>query len=342
MGRVMPQPAGVRRFVIVALALSALAVAGLPVTGVRAADDAYQPPQSGADPYTPPRDGAYDQGVGRHLMRSRPTAGRRLPRGRQLPPLRRARHGIAPPQRPRARLRRALPSAERLRSGSARPGSAAALQFLFAERDHRCRPPLLRLGERRDSQASSNMPSRSPGAPTATSSARTRAALLSRVCATARAPSIRRMPASTKSTGRGPRSATTSAARAPRPWCSSTTCAIRCRSTNGMRACRARRLYRGWRRHRVPDPRQRHARAHTRWHRAQARCQRGVFKVYAGADVEPVLSRHRRVEEGRVERRAVDALRKIFASRIVGSRRRGLHETEGVGLRRISHSRARA
>ncbi len=61
MGRVMPQPAGVRRFVIVALALSALAVAGLPVTGVRAADDAYQPPQSGADPYTPPRDGAYDQ-----------------------------------------------------------------------------------------------------------------------------------------------------------------------------------------------------------------------------------------------------------------------------------------
>ena len=57
----MPQPVGVRRFVIVS-ALSALAVAGLPSSsGVRAADDAYRPPQSGYDPYAPPRDGASEQ-----------------------------------------------------------------------------------------------------------------------------------------------------------------------------------------------------------------------------------------------------------------------------------------
>ncbi len=59
----MPQPVRVRRFAIVFSALSALAVVvGLPApSGVRAADDAYQPPQSGYDPYAPPSDGAYDQ-----------------------------------------------------------------------------------------------------------------------------------------------------------------------------------------------------------------------------------------------------------------------------------------
>ncbi len=57
----MPQPVGVRRFVIVFSTLSALAVAGLPFpSGLRAAEDAYQPPQHGYDPYEPPRDGAYD------------------------------------------------------------------------------------------------------------------------------------------------------------------------------------------------------------------------------------------------------------------------------------------
>jgi hypothetical protein len=62
MGRAMPQPVGVRRFVIVISALSALAVAALPSSsGVRAADDAYHPPQGGYDPYTPPRDGTSEQ-----------------------------------------------------------------------------------------------------------------------------------------------------------------------------------------------------------------------------------------------------------------------------------------
>src|SRR5205085_4700342 len=59
--RVMPQPVGVRRFVIVFAAVSALAAAGLPFAGVHAAEDAYQPPRDGDDPYAPPRDGAYDQ-----------------------------------------------------------------------------------------------------------------------------------------------------------------------------------------------------------------------------------------------------------------------------------------
>jgi len=58
----MPQPVGVRRFVIVVAAASALAVAGLPLpSGVRAADDAYQPPQGGDNTYAPPREGTYEQ-----------------------------------------------------------------------------------------------------------------------------------------------------------------------------------------------------------------------------------------------------------------------------------------
>lgn len=65
MERAMPQPVRVRRSVVVFSALGALAVASLPFpSGVRAADDAYQPPQSGYDAYTPPPPppgGAYDQ-----------------------------------------------------------------------------------------------------------------------------------------------------------------------------------------------------------------------------------------------------------------------------------------
>ncbi len=64
----MPQPVGVRWSVIVFSALSALALAAIPFPGsVRAADDAYQPPQNGYDAYSPPppppppRDGGYDQ-----------------------------------------------------------------------------------------------------------------------------------------------------------------------------------------------------------------------------------------------------------------------------------------
>ena len=53
----MPQPTGVRRFVIVFLALSALCAAGLaPSFPARAADDAYQ----GNDAYSPGRDSAAD------------------------------------------------------------------------------------------------------------------------------------------------------------------------------------------------------------------------------------------------------------------------------------------
>jgi len=61
----MPQPVGVRRFVIVFSGLGALALAAVSFSGgVRAAEDAYQPPQNGYDAYTPPpppRNGAYDQ-----------------------------------------------------------------------------------------------------------------------------------------------------------------------------------------------------------------------------------------------------------------------------------------
>jgi hypothetical protein len=65
MDHAMPQPVGVRRFVIVFSGLGALALAAVSFPGgVRAAEDAYQPPQNGYDAYTPPpppRDGTYDQ-----------------------------------------------------------------------------------------------------------------------------------------------------------------------------------------------------------------------------------------------------------------------------------------
>src|SRR5262249_5681186 len=65
MDHAMPQPVGVRRFVIVFSAFSALALAAVLFPGgVRAADDAYRPPQNGYDAYSPPpppRDGGYDQ-----------------------------------------------------------------------------------------------------------------------------------------------------------------------------------------------------------------------------------------------------------------------------------------
>jgi hypothetical protein len=68
----------------------------------------------------------------------------------------------------------------------------------------------------RGSPAWSSTCSRSRAARTATSWARRRAGRLSPVCATARASSTPRMPAATASTGRGRRSATTPAPRAPR------------------------------------------------------------------------------------------------------------------------------
>src|SRR5262245_10027213 len=64
MDRAMPQPVGVRRFVIGFSALSAIALAAIPGSVVRAADDAYRPPQDSYDAYSPPpapRDGGYDQ-----------------------------------------------------------------------------------------------------------------------------------------------------------------------------------------------------------------------------------------------------------------------------------------
>jgi hypothetical protein len=61
MDRAMPHPIWVRRSAIVFSAASALIVASLPFpSGVRAADDAYQPPNSGYGGYTPPRGDAYD------------------------------------------------------------------------------------------------------------------------------------------------------------------------------------------------------------------------------------------------------------------------------------------
>jgi hypothetical protein len=61
MDRAMPHPIWVRRSAIVFSAASALIVATLPFpNGVRAADDGYQPPNSGYGGHTPPRGDAYD------------------------------------------------------------------------------------------------------------------------------------------------------------------------------------------------------------------------------------------------------------------------------------------
>jgi hypothetical protein len=61
MDRAMPHPIWVRRSAIVFSATSVLIVATLPFpNGVRAADDGYQPPNSGYGGYAPPRGDAYD------------------------------------------------------------------------------------------------------------------------------------------------------------------------------------------------------------------------------------------------------------------------------------------
>ena len=288
----MPHPIWVRRSAIVFSAASALIVASLPFpSGVRAADDAYQPPNSGYGGYTPPRGDAYD-----------PNA---------------APQDAAPPYRPGgvygeddSDRRYDGPDTAARRPNDGGPGYG---EPYHAPGEYDRAPPpdggpphegysqneIIGAGHRFFGAVSEGLASvveyafQKPGAPTATSWARMPAVLLSRVCATARARSIRRTPASTRSTGRGRRSATTSAARGPRPWCWSTTCATPCEIYERYAGVQGSAYIVGG----VGIQFQTHGSVTLApirvGHWAQARCQRGVFKVYPGADVEPVLSRRR-------------------------------------------------
>ena len=100
-------------------------------------------------------------------------------------------------------------------------------------------------------------------------------------------------------TGRGRRSATTSAARAPRPWFWSTTCAIPSQIYERYAGVQGSAYFVGG----VGIQYQTHGNVTLApirvGHRPAARCQRRIFEVYPLSNVEPVLSRRAAGIEGR-------------------------------------------
>ena len=110
-------------------------------TGQRRVTDPTQGGRTGNDAYVPPANPL--PGPAAPAMAALPSR-RRLQRRRQRPALRRTRAAAAP--RTRARPATASPIT-RPANTMARAATARRRERLFAERDHRCRPSLLRLGE---------------------------------------------------------------------------------------------------------------------------------------------------------------------------------------------------
>ena len=113
------------------------------------------------------------------------------------------------------------------------------------------------------------------------------------VCATARARSTRRDAGNHKFTGRARRLATISAARAPRPWFSSTTFATHPQIYERYGGVQGSAYLVGGVGIQYPDARQCDAGAHPVGDWAATRCERRIFEVYPLSNVESVLSRRR-------------------------------------------------